>query len=55
MYIVDSENMTDAEFEDQPTQEFIIDKQALKSFIEDQVPRKQGQVIDWANSEFEPI
>ena len=54
-YIVDSETMTDGEFQDQTEQNFIIDHQSLKSFIEDQVPRKAGQVIDWSYSSFEAI
>ena len=52
-YLVDGHKMTDEEFENQTDKVFHIDEEDIKEFIDSKIPMKEGEWIDWANSEFD--
>lgn len=49
-YIVDSPNMSDEEFEDQPEREYVLTESQIKKILEDHIPLSKGERIDWNNS-----
>ena len=52
VYILESDDMTDGEYEDQEEQEFVISDDLVKSLIERYTIVKDGHYIDWGVSHY---
>lgn len=54
-YIVDSENMSDSEYEDQKEKEVIITIDELKPYLERIIPLFGNQTVVWSDSSIDVV
>jgi hypothetical protein len=54
-YSVDSESMTNMEYEDQEDRTFSISLERLRHLIESELPLKTGEHVEWQYSDIDII